>query len=108
MKTDRHELFVTIPGLRSDSPLDVSKYSALIDHAVDELDRLCRGDKALLFALEQTSDRQAAYSQIARYLKCATTEHPWLRAHAGADLCRRVLYLLHPNRFGFETYGWIH
>lgn len=109
-KTARHQLFVALPhNVPNDAAGHrVSRYAELIDETVDKLHALCKDDSGLLSELVRVKSRAEAYQLIGKHLKYATSPHPWLRAHAGSDLCRRVLFLLAPERFGFECHGWVH
>lgn len=106
--TKRHQLFITILGLSGSSGDDFSAYGALVDSTVDALHEKCEKDAPLLDKLAAVQSRQDAYQLIGKHLSAVTPDAKWLRECASGDLCRRVLYLLQPDRFGFQTYGWIH
>ena len=106
--THRHRVLFMIPGLSGSSDSDFSAYGLLVDKTVDALHEKCRVDVALLEQLPLTPTRDEAYRLIAKHLRAVTPDAKWLRDCAGADMCRRVLYLLQPDRFGFEKFGWVH
>lgn len=109
MTTQRHKMFVCIPGLSGDSSSSFGGIGEGIDATVDRLLALCRADEDLKAAVDVTMDRMAAMVLIWKHVKAATPDAPWMRASdIATPMCRRVLYLMHPNRFGFEKYGWIH
>jgi len=108
LTTKRHRLFFTIPGLSGSSDSDFSGYGVLVDNAVDALHAKCTQDAQLVEQLGAVTSRQDAYQVIAKHLRAVTPDAKWLRDCAGSDLCRRVLYLMHPDRFGFQSFGWIH
>lgn len=108
LTTERHKMFITITGLRGDCRSDFGGLGRELDAAVDRLLSLCQGDKSVREGLILAQSRSDAYQVIARHLKAATPEGKWMRDHAGSSLCSRVLFLMHPDRFGFEKYGWIH
>lgn len=105
--TPRHRLLVCIPGVFGESNSQFTYFNQLIDQTVDQFFDAVRNDAELMEQLERSSSRADAYQSIYKHLVAVTTNQKWLRDCAGADLCRRVLFLLYPDRFGFEKFGWI-
>lgn len=109
MTTARHRMFVCIHGISGDSSTSTGGMGEALDAAVDRLLALCQADEGLKRELEEATQAMSAKELIWRHLKEATPEAPWMRSgNIGTSMCSRVLYLMHPNRFGFEKYGWIH
>ncbi len=106
LTTKRHHVLVCFPGLMGSYADNFDGYGESVDDAIDRLLAKCQQDDNMQNLLMQCSTRAEAYQQIAKHLKAATPDGAW-RSIAG-DLCRRVLFLLQPNRFGFEKYGWIY
>ena len=108
LTTPKHRTFVTIPRITGCSSDDFGAYARQIDLTIDRLLEKCQSDSDLLAALDGCSNRAEAYQVISRHLPAATEGFSWLRQNLATDVCRRVLYLLCPDRFGFEKCGWIH
>ncbi len=109
MTTQRHRMFVCIPGVSGDSRSSFGGIGEELDAAVDRLLAVCQADGALKAALEATTDSFEAKKLIWQRLNAAPPDAAWMRtSEIVTPMCRRVLYLMHPNRFGFEKYGWIH
>ena len=108
LTTPKHSLFVTIPGVSGDGNMVVTGIAAEIDEAVDRLFEICRGNSWLMNYLSHCENCSQAYAQIFLHVREATEGRSWVKDCVSLDLCRRVLYLLFPDRFGFEKYGWIH
>lgn len=108
-KTIRHQVFVTIPGIFSCNSDTVDAYLIQIDKAIDDLCELLCKDDELLSSLKNASTRDQAYSVIVTHLPKNNTLPHWMRRdNIDRDVYRRVLFLLCPTKFGFQTYGWIH
>jgi len=106
--TTRHKVFFTISGLFGCGGDDYSAYADQVDNTIDRLLEKCRNDNNTLTNLAYCISRDQAYQILFRELPGITAGNPGLRKHAGQAICRRVLFLLHPDRFGFEKFGWIH
>ena len=105
--TKKHALFITVRGFNGDSESHAVSLAREVDLAVDRLLEVCRNDKWLLNHLKGCESRSQAFAHIFLHVRSVTEDQPWIRDCAALDLCRRVLFLLHPDRFGFEKYGWI-
>ncbi len=108
LTTPKHRTFVTIPRITGCSSDDFGAYGRLIDLTIDRLLEKCQSDSELLADLEGCSNRAEAYRVLARHLPAVTEGASWIGQSLGTDVCRRVLFLLRPDRFGFDQYGWIH
>lgn len=106
LTTPKHQTFVTFPGITGGSNDDFGAYAEEIDRIIDRLLAECRKDDQLPAVLGRCSTRLEACQAIARHLPAVTAGN--LGARIAGDVCRRVLFLLCPDRFGFEKYGWIH
>lgn len=102
----RHQVFFTVSGLFGCG--DYKSYGNRVDDTIDRLFTKCQNDSATISKLANSNSREEACQILAKQLRSITEGYPWLWKHAGQEICRRVLFLLHPDRFGFETYGWIH
>ena len=108
LTTPKHHTFVTIPRITGCSSDDFGAYGRTIDLTIDRLLEKCQSDSDVLAALAGCSNRHEAYLVISRHLPAVTEGASWVGQELGTDVCRRVLYLLCPDRFGFDKYGWIH
>lgn len=103
LTTSRHHLFVTIGGIYGSSSDDFESYSENIDNLVDVVYAACQEDENIVEDLAACNNRAEAYSVIATHM-----DKDIIKQKIASDICRRVLYLLCPDRFGFEKFGWIH
>lgn len=79
LTTNRHRLFITIPGISGPGGCDFSCYGVLVDNTVDSLHEKCAKDGEVIEALSVATTRDQAYGVIGKHLKAVTPDARWLR-----------------------------
>lgn len=106
-RSPRHQTFFCFRDEDQDD-LSIDQLGEQFDLVVDQLYALCLADQLVIAALAAATTRLQGYTAMLPLLPSACRGFQWVADSASREVLRRVLYLIHPEKFGFNHTGWIH